>query len=461
MPAPSDNTIAMNTQIQLAKIQLASEKERIKLAELKARGQSTPDPLLPAPKRPRYEKRVKPKDLYRTKNYPHYQQYVHQIEQLPMELRLEESNQYLDYLVAERWTAHRDEKSMEDTWDNQKAFLKSQLGDRDNRVYNAWMEWMNCHKLGSESDDEYLRRSDELLAQIGNEAKDYHQIQLMVFFKGLDQAMKQKICGHPVFPNSQEDLVILAKKLHPSIGSEPHSRATTANAGFNVSTSAKTTKRNDRKPSTTTVTTKLPELESPRDRFFDGDCNYCGKRGHKELDCLKKKSDNTMGKTLPTGPASGSNRVAATSRAATKVTARPKPKKGRPLPAVLDSASDLNLLCKDIVEDLSPVYDALPLRHAGGDTLRTYSVYHKVMEVQDSFGVWRQTCKPFTSADLEMPVIIGLPWLRRNNPKVDFTNLSVQWRSAEEDSPLTQPPEETTIEGLARKLEDLRVNYIV
>ena len=29
-PAASDNTIAMNTQIQLAKIQLASEKERTK-----------------------------------------------------------------------------------------------------------------------------------------------------------------------------------------------------------------------------------------------------------------------------------------------------------------------------------------------------------------------------------------------------------------------------------------------
>ncbi|SLM34638.1 hypothetical protein LPUS_03498 [Lasallia pustulata] len=238
-PAPSDNTIAMNTQIQLAKIQLASEKERTKQAELKAHRQSMPDPLLPAPKRSCYKKRVKYEDLYHTKDYPHYRQYVHQIEQLPMELCLEELNRYLDYLVAERWTAHCDEKSMEDTWDNQKLFLKSQLGDRDNRV------------------------SDELLAQIGNEAKDYHQIQLMVFFKGLDQAMRQKICGHPMFPNSQEDLVTLAKKLRPSIGSEPHSRATTANAGFNASTSAKTTKRNNRKPSTTTVTTKLPELEPP------------------------------------------------------------------------------------------------------------------------------------------------------------------------------------------------------
>ena len=33
---------------------------------------------------------------------------------------------------------------------------------------------MNCHKLTSESDDEYLHRSDELLAQIENDVKDYH-----------------------------------------------------------------------------------------------------------------------------------------------------------------------------------------------------------------------------------------------------------------------------------------------
>ena len=83
------------------------------------------------------------------------------------------------------------------------------------------------------------------------------------------------------------------------------------------------------------------------------------------------------------------------------------------------------------------------------------------MEVQDSFGDWKQTREPFTSADLEMPVILGLPWLQQNDPKVNFTNLTVQWWSVEEDSPLTWLPEETTIEGLAKKLGDLRVNYIV
>ncbi|SLM35423.1 hypothetical protein LPUS_04695 [Lasallia pustulata] len=284
-PTHSDNTVAINTQIQLAKIQLASEKECTKQAELKAYGWSISDPLLPAPKRPCYKKRVKDEDIY--------------------QLCLEESNRYLDYLLTDQWTAHRNEKSMEDTWDNQKAFLEMQLGDRDNQVYNAWMDWMNCHKLGNKSDNEYLHRSDELLAQIRNEAKDHHWIQLMIFFKGLDQAMKQKICGHPVFPNSHEDLITLAKKLQPSIGTEAHLQTTTINTGSSESTSANVAKWSPRKPSMS-ITTKL----------------------HKKLDCLKKKSDNTAGRTLPTILASGSNHVVAASGATAKVVAKPKLKKG-------------------------------------------------------------------------------------------------------------------------------------
>ena len=82
---------------------------------------------------------------------------------------------------------------------------------------------MNCHKLTSESDDEYLHRSDELLTQIENNVKNYHQIQLMIFFKSINYAMKQKICRHSEFLNSYEDLVTLMKKLHPSLETEGHS----------------------------------------------------------------------------------------------------------------------------------------------------------------------------------------------------------------------------------------------
>ena len=51
--------------------------------------------------------------------------------------------------------------------------------------------------------------------------------------------------------------------------------------------------------------------------------------------------------------------------------------------------------------------------------------------------------------------------MQRNNLRVDFTNLTVQWRLNAGDSLTTLLLEETTIEGLARKLRDLRVNYMM
>ena len=113
------------------------------------------------------------------------------------------------------------------------------------------------------------------------------------------------------------------------------------------------------------------------------------------------------------------------------------------------------------MKDLSPVFNVLLLYYAGGNTLQTYFIYYEVVEVQDLFGVWKQTCKPLPPADLEMPVILELPWLQRNNSRVDFTNLTVQWRSDAGDSLTTLLLEENIIEGLIRKLEDLRVNYIM
>ena len=101
---------------------------------------------------------------------------------------------------------------------------------------------MNCHKLTSESDDEYLHRSDELLTQIENDVKNYHQIQLMVFFKSINYAIKQKICRHSEFLNSCKDLITLVKKLHSSLRTEGHLQTTTANTHFSKSINVNTAK---------------------------------------------------------------------------------------------------------------------------------------------------------------------------------------------------------------------------
>ena len=101
---------------------------------------------------------------------------------------------------------------------------------------------MNCYKLASKSDDECLHRSDELLTQIGDDIKNYYQIQLMIFFKGMNYAMKQKICEHPEFSNSHEDLFTLMKKLHSSLKTEGHLQTTTVYTYFSEGTNVNTAK---------------------------------------------------------------------------------------------------------------------------------------------------------------------------------------------------------------------------
>ena len=101
---------------------------------------------------------------------------------------------------------------------------------------------MNCYKLTSESDNEYLHRSDELLTQIENDIKNYHQIQLMIFFKSINYVIKQKICRHSKFLNSCEDLITLVKKLHSSLKTKGHLQTTTVNAHFSNDINVNTAK---------------------------------------------------------------------------------------------------------------------------------------------------------------------------------------------------------------------------
>lgn len=104
----------MNTEIQLMKIQLTAEKEHIQQAELKSHRQFSSDPSS-ASKHIHYKKWVKEEDLYCIKDYPHYWQYVHQIETVSIKGCLSEFNHYLNYCTVKCWITHHNEKSLNDT----------------------------------------------------------------------------------------------------------------------------------------------------------------------------------------------------------------------------------------------------------------------------------------------------------------------------------------------------------
>ena len=149
------------------------------------------------------------------------------------------------------------------------------------------MNWMNYHKLNSESDDEYLHRSKKLQAQIENNVKNSHHIQLMIFFKGMNSVMKWKIYEHLIFLNLQEDLVTLTKKLHLSVDDEITIWVADFSFTENINTSFFKWKK---QKSIVSSFIKITEYDTLQEKF-ESNCNYCRKYDHREWDCLKKKSD--------------------------------------------------------------------------------------------------------------------------------------------------------------------------
>ena len=213
---------------------------------------------------------------------------------------------------------------------------------------------------------------------------------------------------------------------------------------------------------------------------FESDCYYCRKHDHKELNCLKKKSDIFSEKSQFISHITDSNRVVnlTFSYEPSKITAKTNKMKSiitvirrrlwlvihlteRSVIAVLNSVSDLNLIYKNISESLISVFKILSLQHTEDQLLQTYSIYHKKMKVKDLFRDWKQTHESFTSANLDMSLILRLLWLWQNNLKVDFINLTVQWRTVTEDSQLSSFSENNLWDSLMRKLKDLQMNYIM
>ena len=105
---------------------------------------------------------------------------------------------------------------------------------------------------------------------------------------------------------------------------------------------------------------------------------------------------------------------------------------GQEVQAIVDSASDLNLIRKDIANKLhlQPAFLARAATQVGGSPLKTYSVFHERLQIEDSFGAQFDACKPFTSDDIEVPLILGLPWLQRYNLILNFDPMSIQWRDS-------------------------------
>ncbi len=105
---------------------------------------------------------------------------------------------------------------------------------------------------------------------------------------------------------------------------------------------------------------------------------------------------------------------------------------GKEVQALVDTTSDLNFIGKDIVEHLRlrPLFPARAATQAGGILLKTYSVFHEQLQITDSFGTHLDARDPLTSDNIEVPLILGLPWLLHHNPILNFDPMTIQWRDS-------------------------------
>ncbi|MCJ1352690.1 MAG: hypothetical protein MMC33_002674 [Icmadophila ericetorum] len=126
---------------------------------------------------------------------------------------------HIDPDLLSSWLDYCETEQRTKKWADLKEFLDEDLVDRANRTFNSWIDLLRIRKQSSESDDEYLRRFNLIVSEIGEEAKDIEKMKLMVVFNGLDPAMKEKLREHSDFPESQQDLRTLTKRLRATLDS--------------------------------------------------------------------------------------------------------------------------------------------------------------------------------------------------------------------------------------------------
>ncbi len=100
--------------------------------------------------------------------------------------------------------------------------------------------------------------------------------------------------------------------------------------------------------------------------------------------------------------------------------------------ANVDITSELNLIRKDTADHLclQPLFPARAATQAGGIFLKIYLVFHEQSQITDLFGTYLDDQDPLTSANIEIPLIFGLPWLQHYNPILNFDSMTIQWQDS-------------------------------
>ena len=140
-----------------------------------------------APKKALRIKPPAPSELYTTRDFAHYRNFVSRQEATAKANMWDEDDKlratvpYLDGTLQELWEVYRYEEHREETWENLYTFLESRLGDPKNRLTEAWDRLLHARPYRDKDDNDYLTRYSRLKREVGEEANNLEAIFLYLF----------------------------------------------------------------------------------------------------------------------------------------------------------------------------------------------------------------------------------------------------------------------------------------
>ncbi len=96
--------------------------------------------------------------------------------------------------------------------------------------------------------------------------------------------------------------------------------------------------------------------------------------------------------------------------------------------ALVDTSGDLNLIRKNIAYHLRlrPLFPTRAATQVESIPLKTYSIFHKRLQITESFNTHLDARDSLISANMEVPLILGLPWLHHHNLILNFDPMSIK-----------------------------------
>ena len=277
---------------------------------------------------------------------------------------------------------------------------------------------------------------DQLEADLPDMGEEYQRLQFLV---KLRPELYQAITNYQNAPKTRADAITLATRLEENLRASQTRKTTERNSRPPLSSQGEGSntrfrgggppRRNTNKPNARQQ--QKPRLSNNKyDRRRKGNlCFECGHAGHAAALCPSRISSPNKD-PRGNGPSVRSIHVPASTASpeasCLEITVELATSQGRvSRKALLDSGATVNFLSQLCAKelDLLPTTQLHPkAKLANGTPLQTYGTHVVETAVTDSQGKTHTEVEQYLAANItEYDVILGVPWLSRHNPDVEWT----------------------------------------